>query len=348
MIITQNPNAILDTIIEKQTYSSLYLLSDSNTYTKCMPVIADSVKKYNIQTLTITAGENTKNIDTCIHLWEQLNEKMADRHSLLINLGGGMITDIGGFIASTFKRGMSFINIPTSMLAMIDASIGGKNGINFGSYKNQIGVINEPMEVIVSPIFLKTLDRRNYLSGYAEALKHGLIGGKDAYKVTIPFISPSYERDDFTSFLQKNISIKEKIVAIDPTEKADRKALNIGHTIGHALESLSHNKNEVMLHGEAVAWGMIAELKLAELVFGKKPEILPEIESFIAEHYQQPPMNENDFNELLSIMKQDKKNYKSEINFTLLKEAGQYKINQTATENQIIESLKYICKLCKS
>jgi 3-dehydroquinate synthase len=348
MIITQNPNSTLTSLLDGQAYSSIYLLTDSNTHTKCMPVIADSIEKFNIQTLTISAGENTKNIDTCIYLWEQLNEKMADRHSLLINLGGGMITDIGGFVASTFKRGMSFINIPTSMLAMIDASIGGKNGINFNSFKNQIGTINEPNEVIISPIFLKTLDRRNYLSGYAEALKHALIDGYDAYTYTASFISPTYTNEDFTEFLQKNISIKERIVAKDPTEKADRKALNIGHTIGHALESLSHQKNNVMLHGEAVAWGVIAELKLAEIQYKKTPKILTDVESFISKNYSTPPMVKGDFTELLSLMKQDKKNYKSEINFTLLKEAGEFEINQTATEEQIIESLKYICKLCKS
>jgi 3-dehydroquinate synthase len=269
MIITHTPNDILAQLIEKKNYSSIIALTDSNTNTNCTPVISKSISKYAIQTLTIPAGENTKNIDTCIHLWEQLNEMGADRHSLLINLGGGMITDLGGFIATTFKRGMDFINIPTSMLAMIDASIGGKNGINFGSYKNQIGTINQPIEVIISPIFLSTLDERNYLSGFAEAFKHALLDSSDSIKSTIPFINPTYTEASFNNFLEKNISIKEHIVKIDPMEKADRKALNVGHTIGHAIESLSHKKQKPLLHGEAVAWGIVAELKLAELVLGK-------------------------------------------------------------------------------
>lgn len=348
MIITQTPNDILAPLIEKQNYSSIFILTDSNTNTKCLPVISNSISKYHIQPLTIPAGENTKNIDTCIHLWEQLNEKGADRHSLLINLGGGMITDIGGFVATTFKRGMQFINIPTSMLAMIDASIGGKNGINFGSFKNQIGTINQPLEVIISPIFLATLDERNYLSGFAEALKHALLSSQEAINDTMPYVKPTYTDKSFNDFLAKNISVKEYIVAKDPLEKADRKALNVGHTIGHALESLSHKKQEPMLHGEAVAWGIVAELRLAELVFGINLKILSEVESFIAKHYKKPSMSEGDFDELILLMKQDKKNYKSEINFTLVKEAGNYIINQSANIEQITNSLKYICELCKN
>lgn len=348
MIITQNPDNSLASILDKQNYSSYFILTDSNTINKCLPVVSNVLQKHNYHTLTIPAGENTKNIDTCIYLWEQLNELGADRHSILINLGGGMITDIGGFVASTFKRGMQFINIPTSMLAMIDASIGGKNGINFGSYKNQIGTINQPLEVIVSPVFLDTLDKRNYLSGFAEALKHALLEGHTALLNTKPFISPKYTDNLFTEFLEKNISIKERIVQKDPTEKADRKALNVGHTIGHALESLSHKTANPLLHGEAVAWGIIAELKLSELIFSIPSKVLPEVESFICDHFPTPTILEEDFAELMTLMKQDKKNYKSEINFTLIKNAGEYIIDQTATEQQILNSLQYICQLCKN
>lgn len=348
MIFTNDPNVALNDLLNANRYSSVFVLVDENTQKHCIPLIKRSLKDRVSHTFTVSAGENTKNIDTCIHIWQDLNRLGADRHALLINVGGGMINDLGGFVASTYKRGMDFINVPTSMLAMIDASIGGKNGINLGGMKNQIGTIRQPREVIINPGFLASLDRRNYLSGYAEALKHGLIGDPGAYQKTLKFISPKIDDALFLEFLQDNIAIKERIVEIDPEEKGERKQLNLGHTIGHALETLSHHKGKPLLHGEAVAWGIVAELSLSEKLHGFPGAVLKAVSQLVCMHYVKPDISEADYVQLIDYMKQDKKNYGKNIHFALLQKPGECLLDETTDKSNIVESLEYVRSLCQS
>ena len=348
MIFTHDLNTALKGVLNSNRYSSAFVLVDKNTQKHCLSLLHKSVKQKISGTLTVNAGEITKNIDTCIFLWNELNKLGADRYSILINLGGGMISDLGGFIASTYKRGIHFINLPTTMLAMIDAAIGGKNGINLGRMKNQIGVINEPDELIIFPGFLETLGRNNYLAGYAEALKHGLIKSEKAFENTLEFATPDLKSEKFIEFLKENMSIKEEIVAIDPYEKADRKALNLGHTIGHALEAISHQKGKPMLHGEAVAWGTIAELFISQKLHALNGYYLEQMTALIQKHYPEPTFSLNDKEELLAIMRQDKKNFGETIRFTLLSAPGKYIVDQPVSENTILESLKHIKSLCQS
>lgn len=348
MIFTHDPNTVLIDILNSNSYSSVFVLADNNTQKHCVTVLNETVLKKISGSITVNAGEITKNIDTCIYLWNELNKHGADRHSLLINLGGGMISDLGGFVASTYKRGIHFLNLPTTMLAMIDAAIGGKNGINLGQMKNQVGVVNQPDELIVYPGFLHTLDRENYLAGYAEALKHGLIKSEQAFKKALEFANPDLESEQFLCFLKENMAIKDEIVAIDPYEKADRKALNLGHTIGHALEAISHHKGKPMLHGNAIAWGTIAELFISHKQNALDQIYLDQITDLVKKYYSEPVFDMEDITNLLAIMQQDKKNFGSSIRFTLLDAPGKYLIDQEVSDKLIHESFKHLKSLCQS
>lgn len=341
MRFVTNIDDALSTFLKGSNYSSVFLLTDHNTNRHCMPMIAATKKKYISHVFNVQAGESTKNIDTCICIWTDLNNYGADRSSLLINLGGGMITDLGGFVASTYKRGIDFLNIPTSMLAMIDASVGGKNGINLGVLKNQIGTINDPVDVFVFPDFLKTLDRRNYLSGYAEALKHGFLDGIAQLNLSYQFSDPLID-SRFLSFLESNIAFKQRIVDKDPQERVERKMLNFGHTVGHALESLMSKKGNPVLHGEAVAWGMAAELYLSAKQYGFPENIMLDYMVFLKETFTKLPFENNDVPFLLQMMNQDKKNRDGIIKFALLSNLGEYVIDCSVEESLIINALKAI------
>ncbi|MDA3866244.1 MAG: 3-dehydroquinate synthase [Salinivirgaceae bacterium] len=346
MTFTTNLADALTAYVSNSTFSSLFILTDENVYKNCFT--ATSLQKLvdTKNVFILPQGENTKNIDTCIFIWNELNRLGADRKSLIINLGGGMITDLGGFIASTYKRGIRFINIPTSMLAMIDASVGGKNGINLGHYKNQIGTITQPGEVFVYPLFLETLDRRNYLSGFAEALKHGFLEGRELLETAYTFAQMEINKP-FIAFLKRNIEVKERIVAKDPLEKGDRKALNLGHTVGHAIEALSHEKNTPLLHGEAVAWGLAAELYISHLTYNFDEATAKNFETFVQNYFVKPDLAYTDIDKLMDYMQQDKKNEHGKINFTLLNDIGNFKTDCVVEKEIIIESIKKIIALCQ-
>lgn len=334
-------DAEIDKFLCNNSYSSVFVLTDSNTNKFCLPIVEAVIKKYGAHVFEICAGENSKNIHTCISIWEYLNLKGADRSSLLINLGGGMITDIGGFVASTYKRGVDFLNIPTSMLAMVDASIGGKNGINLGVLKNQIGTITDPVDVFVDPVFLKTLDRRNYLSGFAEAVKHGLLSNRNQLSESYKYANLQID-DLFLSFVKSNVAIKQGIVLKDPSEKAERKMLNFGHTIGHALESWAGATQSPLLHGEAVAWGMGAELYLSASMFGFPDDVLTDYVSFLKKNYELPQIKKEHINELLTLMQQDKKNIGGQVRFALLRNVGEFAIDVAPAEQLVRESIAFI------
>lgn len=291
--------------------------------------------------ITIAPTDEAKNISTLTKVWSALQEGGASRHSLMVNLGGGMVTDLGGFAASTFKRGMAYINIPTTLLAQVDASVGGKTGINFGGLKNEIGVFNCASSVILSSAFLRTLDKENLLSGYAEMLKHGLLSTKENWAELLCFDITNPDFDTLQMLVAKSVAIKEEIVNIDPTEKGIRKALNLGHTSGHALESLALEEGRTILHGYAVAWGLMMELYLSAKKCSFPAKEMHQLENFVKEHYGKFIYECKHYDTLYKYMTHDKKNENDNINFTLMGAIGDIRINQTATKDEIEEMLDY-------
>lgn len=336
-----NAGLALDDFLASKSYSKLFVLMDENTYEDCYPVLAnDSTNLLDAELLVIEAGEENKSIEIAMQLWESLTEASADRHSLLINLGGGIVSDLGGFVASTFKRGLDFLNIPTSLLAMVDASIGGKTGINLGHFKNQVGLFSTPQQIIIDPRFLETLPPKQILSAYAEMIKHGLIADAKYWK-DLSLLN-LIKAETLVPFIHSSILIKKSIVDQDPTEKGLRKALNFGHSIGHALESFFMESDSPLLHGEAVAAGILAEAQLSFKLIGMPIEQLQEIERNFKTHYSHICFEERQIEEIASFIWHDKKVEGNQLNFTLLKEIGDCQINVQVTKEQILNSLKYI------
>jgi 3-dehydroquinate synthase len=337
----ENGYDLLHKFIADNNYSSLFILVDSNTNEKClMRFLSFLSTDKNIEIIEIEAGEIEKNITTCVEIWSILTELGADRKSLLINVGGGVITDIGGFVASTFKRGIDFINIPTSLLAMVDASIGGKNGVDLGNLKNQIGVINSPKMVLVDTSYLNTLPQNEMRSGLAEMLKHGLIADAN-YWGEFKDLSQS-DFADFDVLIHRSIEIKNEIVTQDPTENGIRKALNFGHTLGHAIESyfLENENKTPLLHGEAVAVGMILESYISWQKKLISESEYDEIKKVIAAIFEKIPFEENDIQPILDLLIHDKKNEYGKIQFSLLDGIGAIKINQEVDNKLIIKSFE--------
>jgi len=329
--------------------NKIFVTVDENTKKLCWPLIKDIPALQQAHLISIPAGEQFKSIDTTVSIWKVLNENGADRKSLMINLGGGVLCDMTGFAASTFKRGMSFINLPTTLLAQVDASIGGKLGINFNGIKNEVGLFNSPKDVIVDTIFLKTLDRTNFLSGYAEMIKHALIFDANHWKNLQefnPLDAPAGV--DYTllgQLIATSISIKNEFVTNDPYEKGLRKALNFGHTIGHAFESYLMKQKRGVLHGIAISQGMICEAYLSHKKTGLPQSQFEAITNYILKHYGKIDFMQDDYEALYELMRHDKKNEDSLINFTLLNEIGTVKVNNVCNKSEILEALDYFSGL---
>ena len=309
------------------SYNQLAILVDENTKKDCLPIF---LKATNIDAIIveISSGEEHKNLEKCQLIWNALSSHNFDRNSLLINLGGGVIGDMGGFAASTYKRGIDFIQIPTSLLAMVDASVGGKLGVDFAYLKNQIGVFNNPKAVLINTVFLNSLPKNQLLSGFAEVVKHALIADKCYWKEikTTPL-----EKMNWESIILQSLVIKNNIVTQDPLDKGERKKLNFGHTFGHAIESFYLKLGNPILHGEAISLGMILESNLSKINKEEKNEIA----SFISNTFsipKKPPLRA-----LLEWMKSDKKNRKEKINFTLLNGVGSSIINQEFTVDELFD-----------
>jgi 3-dehydroquinate synthase len=312
-----------------------FVLVDETTERLCLPVVNGFECMQGVETIVIKAGDEHKTLDSLSHVWSELQRMGATRHSLLINLGGGMVTDLGGFAAATFKRGISCINIPTTLLAMVDASVGGKTGINFGELKNEVGVFRNASSVILDTVFLQTMDRENILSGAAEMLKHALISSREMLAEVMEAECPS------SSLLERNVAVKQRVVLEDPTEQGLRKALNLGHTVGHAFESLALRRGTPVLHGYAVAWGLVCELYLSVVKTGFPVDVMRQVVGYIIEHYGRMDITCNDYPQLLELMTHDKKNTAGRINFSLLSDVGQLCLNQTATQQEIEEALDF-------
>ena len=340
VIISRHLKTELAKAIAECEHDRIFVLVDETTNKLCWTLVKDYLCLKDAQTIVIGATDRRKNLDTLVHVWESLQQGKATRHSLLINLGGGMVTDLGGFAASTYKRGINFINVPTTLLAMVDASVGGKTGINFGGLKNEIGVFNDAEFVLLDTNWLQTLDEENIRSGYAEMLKHGLIADETMWAELINFNLAQPNLRQLASMLNKSVRIKERIVAEDPHEKGIRKALNLGHTFGHAFESWAM-KRQPVLHGYAVAFGLIAELYLATTRTDFPTERMRQTVNFIRAYYGSLPITCNDYPELIELMHHDKKNRGNEINVTLLGGIGDIRIDQTITEEDIKEALDF-------
>ena len=340
IIISKQLQTDLAKAIAECEHDRIFVLVDETTNKLCWSLVKDYLCLKDAQTIIIGATDRRKNLDTLVHVWESLQQGKATRHSLLINLGGGMVTDLGGFAASTYKRGINFINVPTTLLAMVDASVGGKTGINFGGLKNEIGVFNDAEFVLLDTNWLRTLDEENIRSGYAEMLKHGLIADDTMWAELINFNLAQPNLHQLAFMLDKSVRIKERIVAEDPHEKGIRKALNLGHTFGHAFESWAM-KRQPVLHGYAVAFGLIAELYLATTRTDFPTERMRQIVNFIRSYYGSLPITCNDYPELIELMHHDKKNRGNEINVTLLGGIGDIRIDQTITEEDIKEALDF-------
>ena len=343
VIISKDLAAELSAAISDCEHDRIFVLTDTTTIDLCWPVVKDFPCLIGAKTITIGATDMEKTLESVVHVWEELQEGGASRHSLLINLGGGMITDLGGFAASTFKRGINFINIPTTLLSMVDASVGGKTGFNFGGLKNEIGVFNDSKYVILCTEFLKTLDSENIASGYAEMLKHGIINRETTAMLSelLSFNLMQPDLKELQRMVAESVQVKERIVEEDPHEHGIRKALNLGHTVGHAFESWAMKTNHPVLHGYAVAFGIIPELYLACKKTGFPVDIMRQTVSFIRENYGTLPITCDDYPTLLELMTHDKKNTAGIINFTLMGGIGDIRINQTATKEEIEEALDF-------
>jgi len=359
MIITATDirQTFLD-LVQEAAADRVFILADETTSRLCLPAFGLGVEggagmpscasgqpPVTPHLITIPAGDDHKNLQTLSTVWTALTEQGATRHSLLINVGGGVVTDIGGFAAATFKRGIRYINFPTTLLAMVDAATGGKTGINFAGLKNEIGAFHQPQHVVLWAGFLTTLDKENLLSGMAEMFKHILIGVGDgtALAQMTTLVDTFSQGLDATHLIRQSVGIKEHIVAEDPTERGLRKALNFGHTIGHAIESLLLEKHTPVLHGYAVAWGMIGELFLSHAAEGLPIDILRGATRMFNELYGPCPISCHDYERLYALMRHDKKNLSAaEVRFVLLAKAGDIRLDRTASRDEIFEALDFI------
>lgn len=340
IIFTHKLETDLTQVISECEHESIFVLADSQTARLCWPRLADFMVLRNARLITIPNGDTHKDVESLTHVWKELSDGGATRHSLLINLGGGMVTDLGGFAAATFKRGIDFINVPTTLLAMVDASVGGKTGINFNGLKNEVGVFSDSRFVLLDTSFLSTLDRENILSGFAEMLKHGLLDQEGHWAQLLGFDAVRPDLHWLADMLRKSVAVKERIVEADPREGGLRKALNLGHTFGHAFESWAA-KRKPILHGFAVAFGLIPELYLSCIQMGFPTDKMRQTVRFIRENYGTLPITCDDYDQLIQLMRHDKKNTSAGINFTLLADVGDIRINQTATDEQIREALDF-------
>ena len=331
----QSGYSLLNSLIENNKYSKVSVLVDDNTEKFCLNVFKQIINK-EILIIKINSGEEFKNLGTVTKIWNEMTTQNLDRKSLLINLGGGVITDMGGFAANTFKRGIDFINIPTTLLSMVDASVGSKTGINFNNLKNQIGTFADPKLVIIDEQYLETLSEREVKSGYAEIFKHSLISGS-IYNLLLENHQLYYNEE----IINNSIQIKNKIVLDDKFELNIRKILNFGHTIGHALESYFLNKKNKLTHGEAIAVGMICESFISNKIFDLDLELVKKIKNHLLIIFPKVNLQDENYEAIINLMSFDKKNHLDKLKFVLLKGLGIVKIDVEVSENLIKESFDF-------
>lgn len=342
--IGQDSLVHLENHLQAYSYSRKFVLVDENTLQHCLPLLMTEVPSLSkAEVVEIESGESNKTVEIANRLWEVLTELGADRHSVMINLGGGVIGDLGGFVAATFKRGFDFLNVPTTLLAQVDASVGGKLGVNLNHLKNQVGIFKNPRAVYANPRFINTLAKNQVMSGYAEMLKHGLIADSGHYRALLDF---DWSRIDLLEeHIAHSVFIKNQIVAQDPEEYDIRKWLNFGHTIGHALETYSHeDQSGGLLHGEAIAIGMICELYLSVKLLDLDESVLEQYTQFVTKHFPDFFVEALRHHRIIEIMRNDKKNIGHKMNFTLIPEVGTAVHDQQVSADLVIEALNYYQK----
>tara|TARA_B100000579_G_C22773554_1_gene825346 strand:+ start:286 stop:1368 length:1083 start_codon:yes stop_codon:yes gene_type:complete len=332
----------LNSFLETKLYSSIFILVDNYTKKHCLPLFLKNFSKLkNASVIKINAGEENKHLKTCQLAWQQLSDLGADRKSLLINLGGGVVSDLGGFVAATFKRGIDFVNVPTTLLSMVDASVGGKTGVDFRGLKNQIGIITHPKMVIIDVQYLKTLPEKEYKSGYAEMLKHGIIRDKEYFKKLSKYklLTDEYIED----YIYHSVSIKNIIVNEDLYESNLRKILNFGHTLGHAIEThcLNDSKTSSLLHGEAIAIGMIIESYLATQVCGLDLRVAEDIKYVFHRIFPKVSFSNENLSAIIGLLKYDKKNSHSKVKFVLLYALGEPAIDIEVPSETLLEGFDF-------
>ncbi len=331
---------VLDDLVKSMDAPNVFVLVDDNTAELVLPILSSQSKAVGEATvIKVPEGDVNKSIEALQSIWKGLSSQGASRKSVIINVGGGVITDIGGFAAATFKRGIRFINLPTTLLGAVDAAVGGKTGINFNGLKNEVGAFADAEAVIISTKFFNTLPVQQLLSGYAEMLKHGLLDNSATLAALMRYdvTNGTASSDELLNLIQQSVQVKQNIVSADPRETGMRKALNLGHTVGHAFESFAMNDRKSPIpHGYAVAWGLVVELILSRMKLGFPADTMHQFASYVKEHYGYFDVECKDYPAIISLMRHDKKNdTQQDINFTLLRDVGQIEINQTESDDDI-------------
>lgn len=332
----------LNNYLKDNRFSKIFIIVDNNTHTHCLPHFMSKLETdLECEIIEIEAGEANKNIDTCVGVWNALSDLGADRKSLIINVGGGVVTDLGGFVACTFKRGLKYVNVPTSLLAMVDASVGGKTGVDLGTLKNQVGVISSGDMVIIDTSFLDSLPQNQLKSGLAEMLKHGLIYDEAYWNKFLDLTNLTL--DDLDTLIHQSVQIKNTIITEDPLEHGLRKTLNFGHTLGHAIESyyLSETDKEELLHGEAIAIGMIMEAYISAELLDFPKDDLEIIKEIFLKIFKKVTIETSDHEAIIDLLKYDKKNEHGNINFVLLEKIGMPKIDCLVENELLVKAFAY-------
>ncbi len=342
IFLNNSPLEKLSKFVRDNNFSSVFVMVDENTKEFCLDYFSKEVS-FDFKVIKIQAGETYKNIHTCLRAWEELSSKGADRKSLLINLGGGVVTDTGGFIASCFRRGIAFVHVPTTLLAMVDAALGGKNGVDLNHLKNQVGVIKLPAMVIVDENFLKTLPENEIRSGFAEMIKHGLIDTEKSSYFEECISLENFEISKISKLIEGSIHIKMRTVNEDIDESGLRKILNYGHTLGHAIESyrMGMDTDCHLLHGEAIAIGLVLETYNSHIMYGFPLEDLNTLKTFISYKYSPERFSREEQKKIIELMKFDKKNEKNNVNFVLLEGLGSPRLNCQVEEQLIYEAFDF-------
>ena len=345
IVVTREVEKELGKILSRYAEDKIFLVTEQTCDQLCVPLISHTPGFENFKKVVIPSGEENKKLSSVEKIWLFLSQNGADRKSLVVNLGGGMLTDLGSFAASTMKRGMDFVNIPTTLLAQVDASVGGKTGFNFNGLKNEIGVINQPYTVLIDTRFLQTIDAQNFISGYAEMIKHGLIASPEHLEEVRNYDLTNPDLEQLRGMIARSVAIKDTFVFRDPSERNIRKALNFGHTIGHAFESTALYSGQPILHGYAVAYGMIAELYLSHSVCHLPTDLLDELSKWLISAYGKFEIETDQFEALYQLMTHDKKNEGTRVNFTLIPAIGEVAINQNCDKSLVFKALEYYKQL---
>ena len=356
-MITDDIFLELHRLLPRFADEQVFLITDEHVASHCLPVFYEQIADFGTlylntlrqHTLILPAGEEHKNLRTVQRIWDWLQQAGATRKAVVILLGGGVLTDMGGFAAACYQRGIPFINIPTTLLSIVDASDGGKTGIDYGGLKNQIGLFRPALETIIWLPFLRTLPPEQLLSGWAEMIKHALIASPLEWNRLMAFDIEQYIKspdeameEEFREILLRSMDIKRYVVEMDPEEQDMRRVLNLGHTVGHALEAELIRRGEPQPHGYCVLWGMVSELYLSHLCLGFPSETVSQLSRYMKDHYGAPGFSCRDYDRLIGHMQHDKKNTDSRISFTLLRHIGSPCVGSHATDDQIREALDYI------